>query len=242
VTPCRQLEQNLPLVRRVIATVCLHRCLFGADAEDTAQEVLLKLLADDCADFAGFRGESSLETFVSVVTMRACIDEIRRRRGRWRPSTASRRLGFAAVCLEELVYRDGLSFEEAVAKLLAEGVVGSREALDEVWPQIPARSARVFIPQEDAPEPVASDDPERQAEAREREAQESRRSAALDEVLSGLPPEDRFIVRRLFYDGRTVAEVAREVGIDQRPLYRRRDKLLEHLRRELEKRGFKWPE
>lgn len=226
----------------MIAIACVQRCLFGADAEDTSQEVLLKLMVDDCADFARFRGESSLETFVSVLTMRACIDEIRRRRGRWRPSVASRRLGSAAVCLEELVYRDGLSFEEAVAKLLAERVVESRETLDEIWPQIPARSARVFIPQEDAPEPVAPDHPERQAEAREREALERRRSAALEEVLAGLPPEDRFIVRRLFYDGRSVADLARELGIDQRPLYRRRDQLLAHLRRELEKRGFKWPD
>lgn len=241
-TPRQLLEQNLPLIQQVVTVVCRRRCVFGADAEDIRQEVLLKLAENDCAALAGFRGDSSLETFVTVVTTRICIDEIRRRRGRWRPSTISQRLGYPGIVLEELVYRDGLSYEEAAAKLLAEGVVRSREELDEIWPQIPPHPVRTFIPEEDAPEAATTDDPERQAQAREREERERRRQTAMKESLSGLPAEDQLIVLRLFYDGRTVAEVARELGMDQRPLYRRRDKLLELLRRELEKRGFEWEE
>ncbi len=241
-TPCQLLEENLPLIRGVIATTCRQRCLFGEDAADVEQEVLVKLLDDDCAAFANFRGESTLETFIRVTTTRVCFDEIRRQKGRWHSSAISERLGYPAICLEELVYRGGLSYEEAVAKLLAEGVVRSREELDEIWPQIPPRSTRVFVPQEDAPEPVTAEDPEQQAQAREEEKRERLRAAAAREFLAGLPPEDRFIVQSLYFDDVTVAEVARQLGIRQRPLYRRRDRLLKHLRRELEKRGFKWRE
>lgn len=241
-TPCQLLEQNLPLIKQVIAAVCRQRCLFGEDAEDAQQEVMLRLLADDCAAFADFRGESTLETYITTVTARVCIDEIRRRKGRWRHSAISERLGYPAICLEQLVYRDGVGYEEAVAKLLAEGVVRSRETLDEIWPQLPARPARVFVGEDDAPEPATTEDPEQQAQAREREEYERRRRVALDEIRARFPAEDQILIQRLFYDGRKVAQLAQELGRPQRPLYRRRDKLLKILRRELQKRGFKWPD
>lgn len=236
------LEDNLRFIERVVVKACRQRGVFDPEAEDIRQQVLLKLTTGDSAELAAFRGDSSLETFVTVVTTRMCIDEIRLRKGRWRPSVISQRLGYSAVVLEQLVYRDGLGYEESVAKLLAEGTVRSRQELDEIWSRIPPHPVRRFVPSEEVPEPATTDDPERQAQARERTELEARRRAALDEELSALPAEDQLIVRRLFYDGRTVAEVARELGIDQRPLYRRRDKLLERLRCELERRGFNWPD
>jgi DNA-directed RNA polymerase specialized sigma24 family protein len=65
---------------------------------------------------------------------------------------------------------------------------------------------------------------------------------ALHESLEELPPEDRFVLTRLFFDGRSVTQVARELGLDQRPLYRRRDRLLSHLRNALEAKGLTWPD
>lgn len=240
--PSDLLVQNLPLVERAVAAVCRRRGIFDQDAEDIGQEVLVKLAADDCAALAGFRGESSLSTFVNVVTARICFDEIRRRRGRWRPSLVAERLGYAATRLEILIYRDALGYEEAVAKLLAEGVVRSPDELDEVFPQLPRRPVRTFVDPEDAPEPTSDEDPEGLAEQSERALHQQHLETALQEALQALTPEDRLILRRLFFEGRTVAQVARELGLEQRPLYRRRDRLLVDLRKALEARGLAWDE
>ncbi|MGH7342073.1 MAG: sigma-70 family RNA polymerase sigma factor [Candidatus Rokuibacteriota bacterium] len=240
--PCDLLEQQVPLIERAVASVCRRRRVFDEEAEDVRQEVLLKLAADDCAALGRFRGESSLETWITTIAVHRCDDEIRQRRGRWRPSVSARRLGFPAICLEMCVGRDGLEYEEAVAKLLAEGVVRSRQELDGLWMQLPQRPGRVFVPTEDVPEPASDDDPERTARERERDEHARRLEQALHEILGQPPAEDRLILKRLYLDGRTIAQVARELGLEQRPLYRRRDRLLDFLRRELMARGLRWPD
>lgn len=234
------MERNLALIERVVQRVCRRRCIFGHDAEDIRQEVLLKLAADDCAALVEFRGESTLGTFITTVATRVCFDEIRRRRGRWRTSLAARRLGAAAISLERLVYRDGLDFEQAATKLITEGVVRSRDELERVWPKIPQRPVRTFVDADDAPEPTSDDDPVRRVEELEQQKRLRRLQDVVEEILGALPPEDRLILKRLYLDGRTIADVARELGLEQRPLYRRRDRLLAHLRKELEARGLEW--
>lgn len=241
-SPCDLLKQHVPLIERVVASACRRRSVFDEEAEDIRQEVLLKLAEDDCAALARFRGESSLETWITTIAVHRCDDEIRRRRGRWRLSATARRLGYPAICLEWCVERDGLEYEQAVAKLQAEGVVRSREELDAIWPRLPHRPGRVFVATDEVAEPASADDPERRARDREREQRSLRFERALPEVLATLPAEDRLILQRLFLDGRTIAQVARELGLEQRPLYRRRDRLLGDLRKELTARGPTWPE
>ena len=57
------------------------------------------------------------------------------------------------------------------------------------------------------------------------------------EVLDGLEVTDRFLLRS-FSDGLKVSEVARMLGEEQKPLYRRRENLLKSLRQQLEARGL----
>lgn len=51
------------------------------DTEDVAAEVLLKLVADDFRTLRAFRGNSSLATYLVVVTRRICVRELARRQG-----------------------------------------------------------------------------------------------------------------------------------------------------------------
>src|SRR5271169_3631943 len=54
---------------------------------------------------------------------------------------------------------------------------------------------------------------------------------ATDEVLAALPSEDRFVLASYFLDGRTLAEIARTLGVHESTISRKLDKLAKSLRK-----------
>ena len=239
--PCGLLEQNLPLIERIVDSVCRHRGVFD-EAEDVRQEVLLRLAADDCAALRRLREESSIRTFVYTATTNLILDTIRAHKGRWRPSAVARGLGATAMTLEQLLCRDGWDYEQAAGKLIAEGVPESRAELDAIRARLPDRPARRFVGEEAIADYGVRDGVEERVEEREREAVHARFQRAWERCSGNLASEDRFILKRLFLSGRTVAQVAAELGVEQRPLYRRRDRILDRLRTELAAEGLEWGE
>jgi RNA polymerase sigma-70 factor (ECF subfamily) len=79
-----------------------------------------------------------------------------------------------------------------------------------------------------APEPATVADP--------------RLEAATDEVLSRLSAEERFILASYYLDSRTLAEIARTLGVHESTISRKLDKLTKFLRKQilatLERRGM----
>jgi RNA polymerase sigma-70 factor, ECF subfamily len=69
------------------------------------------------------------------------------------------------------------------------------------------------------PEPVAGIDP--------------RVESATDEVLAALPAEDRFVLASYFLDVRTLAEIARSLGVHESTISRKLDKLAKSLRKQI---------
>jgi RNA polymerase sigma factor for flagellar operon FliA len=67
----------------------------------------------------------------------------------------------------------------------------------------------------------------------ERQTQASRAGAALADAMRGLEPQDQMILRLRFQDGFTVARIAELIGEEQKPLYRRFDRLFARLRESL---------
>lgn len=57
---------------------------------------------------------------------------------------------------------------------------------------------------------------------------------ALIRALAELDVEDRLILQLFFIEGLTLAAIARGLDLDQKPLYRRKDMLVDRLRRSLE--------
>src|SRR5437763_13119375 len=106
---------NLPLVERVIAGVCRRAGLRDADAEDFASTAKFALIENDYAILRGYEGRAPLGAFLTVVVQRMLSREWMRLRGRWHPSAEAERSGAAAVLLEKLMVRDGLSLDEAAA-------------------------------------------------------------------------------------------------------------------------------
>jgi len=69
------------------------------------------------------------------------------------------------------------------------------------------------------PEPVAPAD--------------NRLARATDDVLAGLPAEDRMVLSAYYLDGRTLAEIARMLGVHESTISRKLDKLAKLLRKQI---------
>jgi RNA polymerase sigma-70 factor, ECF subfamily len=64
-------------------------------------------------------------------------------------------------------------------------------------------------------------------------AVDPRVEAATDEVLAALPSEDRFVLASYFLDERTLAEIARTLGVHESTISRKVDKLAKSLRKQI---------
>lgn len=64
-------------------------------------------------------------------------------------------------------------------------------------------------------------------------AVDPRVEAATDEALTALPAEDRFILASYFLDNRTLAEIARTVGLHESTISRKVDRLAKSLRKQI---------
>src|SRR5262249_40850171 len=69
------------------------------------------------------------------------------------------------------------------------------------------------------PEPVPSAD--------------NRLSRATDQALAMLPAEDRLVLSAYYLDGRTLAEIARMLGVHESTISRKLDKLAKSLRKQI---------
>ncbi len=227
---------ELALIERVISWACMRRCLHGADAEDFASTVKLRFIENDYEILGRFEGRSSLKTYLTAVVNHLYLDFQTQRYGKWRPSAEARRLGPVALRLESLLYRDGLTFDEACGVLQTDfRVTERREALYELSLGVPRRSNRRPRPDGDV-EPPEPRGPSALEQA-ERQVMAEKTFLALRRALGRLPAPDRIMLRLLFEQGLSVADVARALGAEQKALYRRRDGLFKKLRRDLEAEG-----
>jgi RNA polymerase sigma factor for flagellar operon FliA len=232
--------EHLAVINQVIAFYCRHYHLNAADADDFASHTRVKLLENDCAVLRKFQGRSSIKTFLSVTVRRIFLDFRIAAWGKWRPSAEARRAGPAAMRLEQLIERDGYTADEAFEILTTNhGMAISRSEVDRLAARFPRRDVRRFE-REDAltevPAPLGSDDDVLRAE---RVREQQRVAAALEIALGTMPAQDRLVLRLRFEEGRTVAEIAALLRLDQKALYRRLDRLFISLRRELERHGLR---
>jgi len=234
-----QFLAQLPEIERVIRWVCARRCLRGADAEDFASVVKLRIIENDYEVLAKFEGRSSLRTYLTVVVNRIYLDFQIQRFGKWRTSAEAKRLGPTAERLECLLYRDGLTFEEASGVLASDPRVSERrDDLEKICGRLPHRGRRRESAATDPGPPNGVDPPALAIENADRQALADRLFAAVRRSLGGLPPEERLILRLHFAQGLKISEVSRALRLDQKTLYRRRDAVLRDIRSDLEAEGM----
>jgi RNA polymerase sigma factor (sigma-70 family) len=233
-------EEHLDVINRIAGSLCRRNGIRDADAEDFVSEVRLKLLQDDCAVLRKFRGTSSMTTFLTVVISNLFRDHRIKQWGKWRPSAEARRRGEAAVLLELAVYRDGRTFEEACTAIENNGRLGvSRDELRKILAELPRRPARRVMEEVNDVDLPADDRADGGVLDEERDAQARAATDALERAVRRLDAEDRVIVRMRFFEGFTIAQVARALGIEQKPLYARMRRILETLARDLAGQGVR---
>lgn len=238
-TPEEQFLAQLELIERVIESICRrHRC-YGAEAEDFGSSVKLRLIDNDYAVLRKFQGKSLLATYLTTVISNLFRDHRIRQWGKWRPSAAARRLGTVAIFLDELLHRDGYTFDEAVTKLRTDFRVKlSSHELREIAIRLPPRTPRRELEGDEQLLEVASDDAvEDRVVDLDRAEMLRKTEAALADALESLAPEDRLIIK-LRFDGFKVAKIAESLGLAQRPLYSRIERILKNLRLFLEAAGL----
>jgi RNA polymerase sigma factor (sigma-70 family) len=245
-TPARdaleqQFVQNLTLIERIAGSICRRHGLDQSDADDFVSWLRVKLIEDGYAVFAKFRGESALATYLTVVIAMQFRDYRVQRWGRWRASAAALRRGALAVRLETLVRRDRMSLQQAGELLRTRGETTESDAeLGRLLQALPDRAP--LRPEEssserllEAPGTSSADDLVTQRELGEERAAAER---ALASAIAEESAEDQVILRMRFWEGSSVADIARALRVEQKPLYRRLERALGNLRRRLELQGI----
>jgi RNA polymerase sigma factor (sigma-70 family) len=239
VTHAEILTSQYALVNALIAFTARRHRLSATERDDFASQVHEKLVENDYEVLRRFERRSNLRTYLTTVIERVFLDYRVALWGKWRPSAMAKRLGPTAVRLEMLTGRDNRSFQEAVQVLHTNlGVTEDESALYQIYCALPARTRRQFVGDESladsAPSPSRADDAIREME---QDRQASRVLEALERVVQTLPAQDRLMLRLRFREGLTVASVARTLGVEQKPLYRRFEHINEQLRAALEAHG-----
>ena len=228
----------VPLICEITRSICFRNRVSQDEREDFESFLFATFLENDCRVLEQYRGEGTLAAYLRVAICRLLLDYRVRQWGRWRPSARATRLGAAAIELERLIERDGFTRWEAVRHLrVNRGDERSDLELLDLVAQLPGRPARRFEGEE-ALAGVASERPEDRTADRvtSREAA-GRVRRALGRALAEIAPADRALLARHFAGGRSVAEIARRSGADQRRLYRRLERVLLDLRSRLERKG-----
>jgi RNA polymerase sigma factor (sigma-70 family) len=232
-------ESHLPLVERLLRSVCRRNAFPPDESEEFASWAKLRLIDGDYAVFRKFEGRSSLPTYLATVVANLFRDYRIHRWGKWRPSAEARRLGTVAVQLETLTSRDGRSLAEAIAVLRTNfGVTRPAAELEALAARLPARAPRRFEGEEVIERlraPEAADEGVREGERR---ALAARAETAVSRALGGLEPEERLLLKLRFADGLAVVDIARLLGVPAKPLYGRLERALAGVRRDVERAGL----
>jgi RNA polymerase sigma factor for flagellar operon FliA len=222
---------ELGLLTQVVRDVSRARRLSSDDAAEFAQTVHVKLLERKYQVFSRFRGTSSLRTYLTTVVTRMLIDWRNSEQGKWRTSAAARRGGPHAIALERLIVRDGYTINEAVEIVRARSAEPLQD-LRTIAEQLPGRMRRRMVgdgalanlPGPAFSDPVAEDD-------RRRAVAIARRKLA--QALDELPPEDRLLLRLRYASAHSLVSIGRTLQADPKILYRRLERTLRRLRRNI---------
>jgi RNA polymerase sigma factor for flagellar operon FliA len=233
------LTANLTLVERAVAFACGRYRLHPEEADEITSVVHLKLVENDYAVLRSYEGRSSLATFISTVVQRLVLDYRIHEWGKWHASAEARRLGPLAVELEQLLFRDGRTLDEARPIVAGKHQGVTRESLELLAARLPVRAARRReVPIEEAsPVPAGGDGVEVRVLAGERRDTADRLRQLLGAAFAQMPDDDRLVLQLRFEQGMTVAQIARALQRDQKFLYRQIERRMREIRAAIEQSG-----
>ena len=238
--PARLFEDNLDLIERLVRFVCRNK-MNPDDVEDFASWVKLRLIEGDYAILGKWEARCSLATYLTIVIRRLFSDHQIHLHGKWHTSAAAERLGPNAVLLERLLYRDRKSLAEAVAIMSTAEPAPTRAEIERLAAQLPEKKPHAaFVSADDLDGELAvpADPIESDAMAEDRSDTAAEIEGILRQALRELPADEQTILRLHFGAGWTVAEIARSLHVEQKPLYRKIASICERLKKKLEGAGI----
>lgn len=230
--PERIFLEQLPIIERVIAAIARRHSLSASDADEFASWAKARIIDSEYAVFRKFAGRSSMATYLAAVFAHLFLDYRNSNWGRWRSSAAAVRLGPVGIRLEALLYRDGHSLREAREVLRSAGVSMSDIEFGRMAAGLPARLASTEVPLD------AIDGTAQEVNSGTEPASDEHGYRALRDALAELTPEDQVIMRMRFWDDIAVADIARILRLEPKPLYRRIEAVSTTLRAKLTTRGI----
>ncbi len=234
-------QANLDLIQNLISITSKRRMLNEEDAADFGSYTHMKIMDNDFRILRGFKGNSQLKTYLTIVIQRLFQDYRNHRWGKWRLSAEATRLGEPASLLETLVTRDKLNFEQAYQVITTNHRFDiTRDQLAELAAKLPVRIARKPVPLDIIDyEPTENTDVDISFKTQEWQALKEKTETALGQVLDEMEPGDRRIVKMYYLEGVKVVQIARVLQMDQKPLYKKLKRLLKKLRQRLESMGVR---
>jgi RNA polymerase sigma factor for flagellar operon FliA len=226
--------EHLGEIDLILRTIARRHALSRDEADDFAGWARLRLIEDDYATLRKWEGRSKLATYLTVVLTREYSSYRNMQWGRWRPSTAAQRLGPVAIRLELLLSRDKCSLDEALAILRGAGVTETDAELRRMAAALPRRTTD----REERLDDVEHDIAGATAKAPHDHEARERVLAALRSAIEAMPQDDRLLVQLYYWDGLSVADIARFLKVEQKPLYPRLKSIYRRLLEELRRRGI----
>jgi RNA polymerase sigma factor (sigma-70 family) len=231
--PERAFVDHLNVIDQVIAAIARRHALTSSEADEFGSWAKSRIIDSDYAVFRKFGGRSSMATYLSAVFGHLFLDYRNSIWGRWRPSSAAVRLGPVGIRLDELLHRDGYTLREAREVLRSAGAEQSDIEISRMAAQLPSRQTQTEVPLE-----TLGGTAHEAARQLVDVGSDDDGLHTLREALTTLPPEDQVIMRMRFWDDTSVADIARLLRIDQKPLYRRIEAIEVTLRGVLTTRGI----
>jgi RNA polymerase sigma factor for flagellar operon FliA len=235
-----QFVEQLPVIERAVTSFGRRYGMSADEIADLSSSIKLRIVEDGYAVFRKFRNESSIATYLTVVVTMFAREYRVQQRGRWRPSAEAQRRGPVAIGLETMVHQKGLTLTEAGAMMRSRGdtMLSDRE-LGDLLRELPRRPP--LRPTEVAEEALrgaaAQDDAASLVTTQEEAALRGSVQRLLQESLDSLSLEDRLLLKLRFWHDASIADAARILGLEQRPLYRRLERLMGDLRARLDGAG-----
>jgi RNA polymerase sigma-70 factor (ECF subfamily) len=222
--------EQIGLTRESFSVIlCEVGSKYGASSEDEARTFFLSLRVDELAlARACAAGENSAwEIFLTRYREKLYLSALRIAR----EDSAARELADALYAdLYGTTTREG----QRVSKLASYTGRGSlegwlRTVLAQEYVNRYRRTKRLVSLDEESEEGVQfrAPDPEPVATS------DNRLARATDAVLAGLPAEDRMVLSAYYLDDRTLAEIARMLGVHESTISRKLDKLAKSLRKQI---------
>lgn len=222
---------KLGAIERAIGFTCWRASIAGADAEDFGSWVKLKLIEDDYEALRKFEHRCSFQAYIAIVVQRLLLDYRVHLWGRWHASAEAKRLGELAVAIECQLVRDGLTVTEVLPVLRRNWPDLTEQHVQEIAARLPRRVLRPRVVDlelaSDAPSTIGIHETSLE---RDRADLSVRIATVVHDALDTYSEDDRLLLRLRYQSGTSVADIARMLGVAQKPLYRRLQRLLTDLR------------